>query len=290
MNTQSKMVITALFFTGSVSTALAVTLTPLEIYGTPDTPASTPLGNGSASSSFYYGIYNLTDGPLFHGQAHAEAHTSAESDQLFVGEREESSVKQDWEVKLILGGGSSTYSNIWVKYPVDDKNMNGTLFKGSVNNSGETTDHFSAMLSFGYGKEGLEPLQIINENEFRHVDTFLGGTKSIGSNGELYTYRDSSKYYSINAFGAFPGGTIFDIKGSLLAGADSHAWGAGGSLKGTASGDTIADLTFEIFATPVPEPETWTMMLVGGLLVAWQTRRRGQHLPADVPLMGYLPS
>ena len=55
MNTQSKMVITALFFTGSVSTALAVTLTPLEIYGTPDTPASTPLGNGSDSSSFYYG-------------------------------------------------------------------------------------------------------------------------------------------------------------------------------------------------------------------------------------------
>lgn len=293
MNTQLKLFITALFSMGFVSIASAMTLTSLEIYGTPDNPASSP--EGKASSYFYPATYFWDGVPYFHGSAHVEASATSKESRDFSldGFHDYSKVTQTWEVQLKLGGDSNARSDVWVKYPIGDGNRNDTNFTLYTKNRADATYTLNTKLEYKVIEPHHPPTLIqtlIEESPTDYKSTSVGY-----DSGSEYTPISYSHHttYDVVWLGEHPGGTIIDITGTFTAEVRTRAWGSivpFNIIPGTAKAGVDSYLTFEAYATPVPEPETWAMMLVGGLLVAWQARRRGQHLPADAPLLGYMPS
>ncbi|MGZ0020289.1 PEP-CTERM sorting domain-containing protein [Nitrosomonas sp. wSCUT-2] len=289
MNTQPKLFITALFFIGSVSTSSAMTLTPLERVGDPVTSINR-IGDPSATSAeLKTDVYFWEGVPYFHGEILADAEVKNNfSFDLITGSRITNSITLTWDITLKLGGDSSAYNDVWVKFVPGTEGPNHyDLWAQTVFRS-EATDHYEVKLKMN--EEGSAPVTLVELSETRTANLLPDGTTGFDDRNPIYLD-------TVHLPGHYLGGTIFHITGSATALVDTHAWGTLVSifppftLPGIASGRVGSSLTFEAYATPVPEPEAWAMMLVGGLLVAWQARRRvRKHLQADVPLLGYIPS
>lgn len=275
MNTRLKLFITALFFMGSVS-ASAATLTPIDVVSAESSSDSKDGGTGSFVSATYTseGIH------YYHGEAIINVETKASTNKLGTDNEKEDrgDVMLTWHVKLEVGGDSSTFSNVWVKYPTfNDLPANTTRFHLHTQNNADTTiQAFESKLEFG-GK-------IIDH---RTMGPELALMTKVGdpTGDYLRTDKYPTNTSEVDHLGIFAGGTNIDIMGSSSATLISHALGGRANddtVYGDALSSVLANLTFEVYAAPVPEPETWAMMLAGGLLVAWQARRRGAVAAAAI--------
>ena len=145
--------------------------------------------------------------------------------------------------------------------------------------SSQTVNFFADTFKFTNGKTELRQIDILDANKISGVedgDAYVGGIGSydLGLNGQApnFSYLLGPGDYQINykVRGQEVGYTSDRVVGTAATGLGSYYLGfsiGGAGLPGPIAGPSI---------NPVPEPETYAMLLAGLLLIGFSVRRKHQ--------------
>lgn len=171
-----------------------------------------------------------------------------------------------------ISGGNGLFAQVWDDFQLSsDSNVNGVAWTGGYfNGSPAPISQFFLGL---YADAGGTPGALMAYGNFGG-----NGGESCGAGPIPCTYSVSFADYTMSA-GTYWVSVVPDIGFPPQWGWATSATGTGNAYQcflGTCNTIGGANMAFDIMGAPVPEPETWALMLLGlgGVGVASRSRRR----------------